>query len=172
MDELTPDHLRGTRVAVTGATGNVGTALLRRLTAPGAGVAEVRGLARRRPPDIAPYAGVRWHLADLGEPSSEAEVAEFVDGVDAVVHLAWALQPGRRPDDLHRVNVEGTRRVVQAAAAAGVRQFVHMSSIGAYAPGRTAAEVLAPAERRGLAHHGYPERAVQPGQVRGRTRRP
>jgi nucleoside-diphosphate-sugar epimerase len=55
--------------------------------------------------------------------------------VDAVVHLAWAQQPGRRPDDLHEVNVEGTRRVVRAAAAAGVRQFVHMSSIGAYAPG-------------------------------------
>ena len=71
----------------------------------------------------------------MGEPAGEAEVAEFLDGVDAVVHLAWALQPGRRPDDLHRVNVEGTLRVVRAAAAAGVRQFVHMSSIGAYAPG-------------------------------------
>jgi nucleoside-diphosphate-sugar epimerase len=135
MDELTPGHLRGMRVAVTGATGNVGTALLRRLTAPDAGVTEIRGLARRRPPDIAPYAGVRWNLADLGEPSSEAEIAELVDGVDAVVHLAWALQPGRRPEELHRVNVEGTRRVARAAAAAGVRQFVHMSSIGAYAPG-------------------------------------
>jgi len=135
MDQLTPDQLRGMTVAVTGASGNVGTALLRRLTAPEAGVAEVRGLARRRPPDIAPYTGVRWHLADLGEPSSDAEIAEFLDGVDAVVHLAWALQPGRRPDDLHRVNVEGTRRVVHAAASAGVRQFVHMSSIGAYAPG-------------------------------------
>jgi UDP-glucose 4-epimerase len=135
MDELTAGHLRGMRVAVTGATGNVGTALLRRLTAPDAGVTEVRGLARRRPPDIAPYAGVRWNLADLGEPSSEAEIAEFVDGVDAVVHLAWALQPGRRPEELHRVNVEGTRRVARAAAAAGVRQFVHMSSIGAYSPG-------------------------------------
>jgi nucleoside-diphosphate-sugar epimerase len=62
-------------------------------------------------------------------------VAEFVEGVDAVVHLAWALQPGRRPEELHEVNVEGTRRVVRAAAAAGVRQFVHLSSIGAYAPG-------------------------------------
>jgi UDP-glucose 4-epimerase len=135
MAEFTPDHLRGMKVAVTGASGNVGTALLRRLTAPSAGVAELRGLARRRPPEVAPYTGVRWHLADLGEPASEAAVAEFLDGADAVVHLAWALQPGRRPDDLHRVNVEGTLRVARAAAAAGVRQFVHMSSIGAYAPG-------------------------------------
>ena len=127
-------HLRGATVAVTGASGNLGTALLRRLTAPDSGVAEVRGLARRRPPEVAPYGGVRWHLADLGEPSAEAEIAEFVDGADAVVHLAWALQPGRRPDDLRRVNVGGTRRVVDAAAAAGVAHVVHMSSLGAYAP--------------------------------------
>jgi UDP-glucose 4-epimerase len=135
MAELSSDHLQGMTVAVTGASGNVGTALLRRLTSPRSGVAEVRGLARRQPPDIAPYSAVRWHLTDLGEAASEEVLAEFLDGVDAVVHLAWALQPGRRPDDLRRVNVEGTRRVVRAAAAAGVSQVVHMSSIGAYAAG-------------------------------------
>ena len=95
----------------------------------------MRGLARRRPPDVAPYAGVRWHVADLGRPDSEAALGGFVEGADAVVHFAWALQPGRRPDDLHRVNVDGTRRVVAAAAAAGVAHVVHTSSIGAYAPG-------------------------------------
>ena len=135
MAEFSSDHLRGMTVAVTGASGNLGTALLRRLTAPGAGPAEIRGLARRQPPDVAPYAGVRWHLADLGEVRSEDALPEFLEGVDAVVHLAWALQPGRQPDDLRRVNVAGTRRVVRAAAAAGVGHFVHMSSIGAYAPG-------------------------------------
>jgi nucleoside-diphosphate-sugar epimerase len=135
MAEFTSDHLRGATVAVTGASGNLGTALLRRLTAPGAGVAEVRGLARRQPPDAAPYAGVRWHLADLGAPESESALAAFMDGVDAVVHLAWALQPGRRPELLHRVNVDGTRRVAEAARRAGVAQFVHMSSLGAYAAG-------------------------------------
>jgi nucleoside-diphosphate-sugar epimerase len=135
MADYTPGKLAGMTVAVTGASGNLGTALLRRLTAPTAGVAEIRGLARRRPPDIAPYTGVRWQLADLGETDSENALAGFLDGVDAVVHLAWALQPGRQPEDLHRVNVEGTRRVVRAAVAAGVRQVVHMSSIGAYAPG-------------------------------------
>ena len=135
MAEFTRDHLRGMKVAVTGASGNLGTALLRRLTAPEAGPAEVRGLARRQPPDVAPYSGVRWHLTDLGGPQSEATLAEFMDGVDVVVHLAWALQPGRQPDDLRRVNVEGTRRVMRAAGAAGVRHVVHVSSIGAYAPG-------------------------------------
>jgi UDP-glucose 4-epimerase len=135
MPKPTPGQLAGRTIAVTGASGNVGTALLRRLTTASSGAAEVRGLARRRPPSTAPYDGVRWHLADLGNAASERELAEFVEGADAVVHLAWALQPGRRPADLHEVNVEGTRRVARAAAAAGVGHFVHMSSIGAYAGG-------------------------------------
>jgi UDP-glucose 4-epimerase len=135
MPEFTSDHLRGMTVAVTGASGNLGTALLRRLTAPGSGVAEVRGLARRQPPDVVPYSGVRWHLTDLGSPRSEGTLAKFLDGADAVVHLAWALQPGRQPEDLRRVNVEGTRRVMRAAGVAGVSHVVHMSSIGAYAAG-------------------------------------
>jgi UDP-glucose 4-epimerase len=119
----------------------VGTALLRRLAPPESGVVEVRGLARRQPPDAEPYSRVNWHLADLGETASEETLAAFLDGVDAVVHLAWALQPGRRPDELRQVNVEGTRRVARAAAAAGVRQFVHMSSIGAYAGGAVGQKV-------------------------------
>src|SRR3954449_3607077 len=141
MAELERGHLKGLRVAVTGASGNVGTALLRRLADPDAGVAEVRGLARRQPPQVAPYDGVRWFSADLGEKASEAELVEFLDGVDALVHLAWALQPGRRPDELRRVNVEGTRRVLRAAAAAGAGQFVHLSSIGAYSPGAVGQKV-------------------------------
>ncbi|MCW2700284.1 MAG: NAD-dependent epimerase/dehydratase [Blastococcus sp.] len=135
MAELSRNRLQGLKVAVTGATGNLGTALLRRLTAPEYGVAGVRGLARRQPPGIAPYDRVEWHLTDLGEVRSEEVLAEFLAGVDAVVHLAWALQPGRRPEQLRQVNVDGTRRVVRAAVAAGVGHVVHMSSLGAYAPG-------------------------------------
>jgi UDP-glucose 4-epimerase len=134
MAELSANRLQDLTVAVTGATGNVGTALLRRLTAPD-GAAELRGLARRQPPGIAPFDRVRWHLADLGTAESEESLAALLDGVDAVVHLAWALQPGRRPEQLHRVNVEGTRRVMRTAVAAGVAHVVHMSSLGAYAAG-------------------------------------
>src|SRR3954467_15939899 len=134
-----PGHLKGRTVAVTGASGNVGTALLRRLV--GSGAAEVRGLARRQPPGIAPYAGVRWHLADLGGAGSEEVLRGFLEGADAVVHLAWALQPGRHPEALRRVNVEGTRRVLRAAVAAGVGHVVHMSSLGAYAAGARGQEV-------------------------------
>lgn len=133
MSEPTSGHLPGLTVAVTGATGNVGTALLRALAT--AGAAEVRGLTRRQPPDITPYAGVRWFHADLGEPASEPVLAEFLTGADAVVHLAWALQPGREPERLRRVNVDGARRVLHAAVAAGVPHVVHMSSLGAYSAG-------------------------------------
>src|SRR5919202_4735878 len=118
MSELSSVLLPGMTVAITGASGNVGTALLRRLA--DAGVREVRGLARRQPPDTEPYDQVRWYLADLGEPASEEVLAEFLDGVDAVVHLAWALQPGRQPERLREVNVGGTRRVLDAAVPAGV----------------------------------------------------
>jgi nucleoside-diphosphate-sugar epimerase len=133
MSEPTSGLLPGLTVAVTGATGNVGTALLRALAS--AGVAEVRGLARRQPPDIAPYGGVRWFAADLGEPDSEPVLAEFLAGADVVVHLAWALQPGREPERLRRVNVDGTQRVLDAAAAAGVPHVLHMSSLGVYSAG-------------------------------------
>jgi UDP-glucose 4-epimerase len=133
MAELTSGLLPGLTVAVTGATGNVGTALLRALTA--AGVKQVRGLARREPPDTAPYDGVRWYLADLGSRDSEEVLAEFLHDVDVVVHLAWALQPGREPERLRQVNVEGTRRVLDAAVAAGVPHVLHMSSLGVYSAG-------------------------------------
>ncbi|MBN1091934.1 NAD-dependent epimerase/dehydratase family protein [Blastococcus sp. TML/M2B] len=141
MAELSPGHLQGATVAVTGASGNVGTALLRLLTAPGSGVAEVRGLARRTPPAVAPYDSVRWFSADLGDAGSDDVLTEFVDGADVVVHLAWALQPGRQPDRLHRVNVDGSWRVARAAAAAGVPHVLHMSSIGAYAAGAVGRQV-------------------------------
>ncbi len=129
-------HLDGQTVAVTGATGNVGTALLRQLVL--TGVHQVRGLARREPPDSAPYGSVFWTHTDLGTAASSAPLQDFLDGAGTLVHLAWALQPGRDPELLHRINVEGTRRVLDAAGNAGVGHVVLMSSLGAYAPGKAA----------------------------------
>src|SRR3712207_8041168 len=111
MAEPTRDHLQGLKVAVTGASGNVGTALLRRLTAPGSGVAEVRGLVRRQPPSLAPYDAVQWHLTDLGETRREHELTRFLDSVDAVVHLAWAIQPGRRSEE-HTSELQSSQYLV------------------------------------------------------------
>jgi nucleoside-diphosphate-sugar epimerase len=55
-------------------------------------------------------------------------------GADAVVHLAWRIQPMRDVQTLTAVNIVGSRRVFAATAAAGVPALVHASSVGAYSP--------------------------------------
>ncbi len=119
------------RVVVTGASGNLGTALLRRIV----GEHEVVGVVRRPPEGGEPYEGVRWHALDLGDPGATSALREAVEGADAVVHLAWLFQPSHDTDYLERVGVGGSRAVVAAARRAGVRHLVHLSSLGAYSPG-------------------------------------
>lgn len=165
MADFSPGHLLGATVAVTGASGNVGTALLRRLTAPSSGVAEVRGLARRMLPATAPYDGVRWFSADLGDAGCEPALAEFVAGADVVIHLAWALQPGREPDRLHEVNVDGSRRIARAASAAGVPHVLHMSSIGAYAAGAVGRRVTEDWPTTGVPSSQYSRDKVEAERV-------
>ena len=126
------------RVAVIGATGNMGTALLRRLAKARRevdGPLEVVGIARRIPESSRPpYDGVSWHSIDIAGPAAVEELTAALAGVDSVVHLAWAIQPNRDEDLLHRINVDGTANVLAAAAAATVRQVVCASSVGAYSP--------------------------------------
>ena len=52
-----------------------------------------------------------------------------------MVHLAWAIQPGRDEEVMAATNVDGSHRVFQAASDAGVAHLVHASSVGAYSPG-------------------------------------
>jgi len=121
------------RIAVTGATGNVGTSLLEALTARGH---EVVGVVRR-PPDTTTsptYAAVDWHSVDLTSAPDEPLRRAF-RGTEAVVHLAWGFQPTRDEAYLERLAVDGTRAVLAAAADAGVHQVAHMSSMGAYSAG-------------------------------------
>lgn len=116
------------RIAITGATGNVGTSLLAALAGDDA-VEEIVGIARRRPG--LSFQRTRWVCADVARD----DLSEAFDGVDAVVHLAWLIQPSRRRQATRGVNVEGSRRVFNAAAAAGVSSLVYASSVGAYSPG-------------------------------------
>lgn len=118
------------KVVVTGASGNVGTSVLRALAAEPE-ISSVLGLCRRLPDT--PFEKVDWTRADVAESSLEP----LFSGADALIHLAWAIQPSRDGDALAATNVEGTRRVLEAAAAAGVSTVIHASSVGAYSPGPT-----------------------------------
>jgi UDP-glucose 4-epimerase len=116
------------RVAVLGATGNVGTSLLRAL-ADEPDVESVLGVARRLPSLEMPK--TEWAAADIGRD----DLRPLLRGADAVVHLAWLIQPARDLAGLRRTNVYGSGRVFRAAAEAGVPALVYASSVGAYSPG-------------------------------------
>jgi nucleoside-diphosphate-sugar epimerase len=116
------------RVVVTGATGNVGTSVLEALGREPA-VTEIVGLARRVPDLELPK--VRWSQADV----TTSPLLPIFAGADAVVHLAWAIQPSHDEAATERVNVEGSQRVFGAAAEAGVGALVYASSVGAYSEG-------------------------------------
>jgi UDP-glucose 4-epimerase len=111
-----------------GASGNVGTSLLRVL-AEEPRIETVVGVARRRPRLVLPK--TEWVAADV----VDSDLAAVFDGADAVVHLAWLIQPGRDREQLRRVNVDGSTRVFDAVATAGVPALVYASSVGAYSPG-------------------------------------
>lgn len=126
------------RVAVIGATGNAGTAVLR-ILGQTPDISEIIGVARRLPDtESEPYRGCRWASVDIAAASHAdsvvTELTELFRGVDAVIHLAWLIQPNRQRELLRRVNVEGTRRVAEAVAAAGVPHLVVASSVGVYSP--------------------------------------
>ncbi|WP_027006290.1 NAD-dependent epimerase/dehydratase family protein [Conexibacter woesei] len=124
------------KVAVIGATGNVGTAVLRALERD-ARVRQVVGIARRLPSSdvLAAAPKARFASVDIGRADHEQALERALAGADAVIHLAWLIQPSRRPEVMEAVNVGGSRRVFAAALAAGVGTIVHASSVGAYSPG-------------------------------------
>ena len=120
------------RIVVTGASGNVGSALLRRLVP--SGKHEVVGVARRPPTNGHPFGGVQWVSLDLASGASAHALPGVFRAADAVVHLAWGFQPSHDVGYLEALGVGGTRRVLEAAASVRVPHLVHMSSVGAYSP--------------------------------------
>jgi nucleoside-diphosphate-sugar epimerase len=121
--------LRGKTIAVTGATGFLGRYVVDALLARGA---RVVGVVRNpgRVPELAAR-GVVLRRADLLE---RERLAEGFAGADALVSNAALFSLGNRSWEEHqRTNLQGTENVLAAAAAAGVRRVVHVSSVAVYA---------------------------------------
>ncbi|WSA43410.1 NAD-dependent epimerase/dehydratase family protein [Streptomyces sp. NBC_01803] len=114
---------------VVGATGNIGSRLVR-LLADDERVGSILGLARRRPEWTPPK--TTWVPVDV---TTDPGLPALFAGADVVVHLAVLFQPSRHPDITWRTNVIGSERVFRAVAEAGVPALVHASSVVAYGPG-------------------------------------
>src|SRR4051812_31063309 len=122
------------RNAVIGATGNVGTSVVRALRVDD-GVDELVAIARRVPGEAADK--TRWVAADITRDDLETVLSR----AGVLIHLAWVIKPSRDERLTHRVNVEGSARVFTAVEKAGVPALVYATSVGAYSAARSAAPV-------------------------------
>lgn len=113
-------------ILLTGATGNVGSALLRRLVADGQPVRALVRDSRRLGSDR-----VRVQIA-MGDLSDASSFRHALRGVKTVIHLAAAIRDQERQGaTIEEVNALGTLRLVRAAERAGVERFIFFSAIGA-----------------------------------------
>jgi len=112
-------------LAVTGGTGFVGSHLIDEAIAAGH---QVRALTRKT---MADRNGVQWVPGSLADLDAMDQLTE---GADAVIHVAGVITA---PDaaTFDNGNVKGTLSALAAATAAGVRRFVHVSSLAAREPG-------------------------------------
>lgn len=112
------------RVAVTGGSGVVGTAVIGHLVDEGH---EVRALARSS--ESVAKLGSMGAVPVWGDILDQDSLAEVVEGCELVFHLAGINEMcTRRRDHMWKVNVEGSRLMMNAAARAGVRRMIHTSS--------------------------------------------
>ncbi len=119
-----------TRALVTGATGLVGANLVETLNHAGW---QVR-ILRRTTSRLDALEGLRYEDA-VGDILDKESLLAAMDGVDVVFHVAGAADHWRKgKQHLYRINVEGTRTVVDAALEAGISRLVYTSSIAAIGP--------------------------------------
>lgn len=141
-------------LAVTGGTGFVGKRLLKRAVERGH---RVRALTRRPQPA---QAGVEWVSGTLGDCGA------LCDGADAVIHVAGVIN-ARTAAEFDAGNVEGTRVVLDAAKAGGVRRFIHVSSLAAREPALSAYGASKAASEALLPASGLDSAIVRPPAVYG-----
>jgi dihydroflavonol-4-reductase len=114
------------KIAITGASGHIGSALVPLLLSTG----HTLRLLTRDPLRNTVTEKVEFITGDLLNKES---LQRLVAGADVVIHLAAMISVDDRPNEnLFRVNTEGTRSVADAALQAGVRRFIHISSVTAF----------------------------------------
>jgi nucleoside-diphosphate-sugar epimerase len=133
-------RFEGRKVAVTGAGGFIGNAICRGLGAEGA---DVTGLELNRDTaQLVRDAGAAFEPCDVTDPVA---LERALDGAELVVHTAAHVREWGDMEDFVRVNVRGTRNVLDAASAQGVDRVLHVSSVVVYgydAPGEQDDEVF------------------------------
>lgn len=148
------------KILVTGGTGVIGEGAIPELLARGHGV---RLLSRHATDDAKQWKGVEPFNGDVADPES---IAEAANGCDAVLHIAGIVAENPPEVTFEKVNVGGTRNLLDAARRANVQRFIYVSSLGAdvgesdYHKSKYAAEQLV--EQSGLSWT-----IVRPGNVYG-----
>jgi nucleoside-diphosphate-sugar epimerase len=141
------------RVAITGATGYLGSGLANYLSRHGDMVV---ALTRRPPADP----NIEWRPFDLGRPLGETTLKD----VDTLIHAAWVLS-GKDQRDLWQQNVIGSRRLIESAVVAGISKVIFVSSMSAYFGTRQTYGLMKLAVERHALDSGYV--VVRPGLVYG-----
>src|SRR5215831_15327754 len=121
------------RIFLTGGSGFIGSRLAPLAIEAGHAVTVVTPIntpAERALCDALSKAGIKLVIAPLED---SAVIARELQGHDVVIHLAAAQHEAEQPESyFHRINVDGTRSLLELAAKTGVRRFVHGSTIGVY----------------------------------------
>jgi dihydroflavonol-4-reductase len=113
------------KIGITGASGHTGANLIRRLLQESY---ELRVLQYR---DHQAFEGLGLDLF-RGDLTDRSSLASFCKDLDVIIHLAAQISIGSNSfDNLYKINVEGTKNLVETAKEAGVKRFIHFSSIHA-----------------------------------------
>ncbi len=124
-------------VAVTGATGLLGSHILERLQRAGVDIIGLHRSGR----DQSPREGIAWRTADI---SDQVTLREALEGATTVIHAAAfvSFNPRRRKQ-IFEINVEGTRNIVNTCLQLGIKNLIHVSSVSALGrkPGEPVTEV-------------------------------
>jgi uncharacterized protein YbjT (DUF2867 family) len=153
---MTRRNARIKTIAVTGGTGFVGSHLLRLSLGEGY---DVRALTRGWKP---PEEGIAWVDGALDRPESLAKLAQ---DADAVIHIAGLINADRPA--FEAVNVVGTAAMIDAARKAGVRRFIHVSSLAAREPELSAYGWSKERSERVVAASGLQWTIIRPPAVYG-----